>query len=815
MTRKDPAQAPLIGAVALFTAALMFSAALVADAQQPSPAGKSATGLSSLPADAQGPVSAALGRHDADYWVRPSARGFRGENPRQAMVADFTRQGATVRSHSLRWALETRAYGYGDGPRPLRAVAPQAKANRVEYQQGDMTEWYENGPLGLEQGFTLAKPPGKANGRPLTVALAFSGDLTAALGPGGKSVELRRRDGQAALRYADLEARDAAGHELRSWLEVCGGRLLIRVEDAGARYPVVIDPWIQQAELTASDGAAGDGFGGSVAVDGSTAVVGAPYHEVSNAEPGAAYVFVQSGVTWIQQAELIASDGAGFNHFGFSVAISGSTVVVGSPGLRSNPPTYNGAAYVFVESGTTWSQQAELTASDGAAGDEFGVSVGVSGGTAIVGAPLHAVSNVKQGAAYVFAQNGTAWNQQAELTASDGALAYGFGSAVAVNGSTAVVGAPFTTVGGNTNQGAAYAFGQGGATWGQQAELTASDGAAGDNFGTSVGLSGGTAIVGATGAAYMFVQNGTTWSQQQELTVPDGGFSDFGYSVAVSGSTAAGGEYDEARAVYVFVENGGAWSQQAELTAADKFATWTGRSLATSGSTVLGGDPWHPVGLNGGQGMVYVFGLGTSAISFSPASWYFGNQVVDSTGAAKTVTVTNTGTATLDISGISASTDFAVSSTTCGATLAVGKTCSVKVKFSPAELGDLTGMLSFADDAAPSPQIVWLSGTSIEQAAVKPVDLKFPKTEVGATSAAKKVTLENNSTTALTGISYSATSPFVVSASTCGTTLGGKKTCTISVTFSPTQTGPATGTLSVSDSANNSPQTSNLTGTGK
>jgi hypothetical protein len=148
---------------------------------------QSASGLSSLPASAQGPISAALGKHDSSYWVHPGAQGFRGENSRHTLTADFTKQGPEIRSRNLRWSLETRAYGYGNALHSAKPVAPQANANRVEYRRDGLTEWYENGPLGLEQGFTLAHRPGKVNGKPLTLELALRGDLVASLQPGRKS----------------------------------------------------------------------------------------------------------------------------------------------------------------------------------------------------------------------------------------------------------------------------------------------------------------------------------------------------------------------------------------------------------------------------------------------------------------------------------------------------------------------------------------------------------------------------------------------------------------------------------------------------
>jgi hypothetical protein len=138
----------------------------------------------------------------------------------------------------------------------------------------------------------------------------------------------------------------------------------------------------------------------------------------------------------------------------------------------------------------------------------------------------------------------------------------------------------------------------------------------------------------------------------------------------------------------------------------------------------------------------------------------------------------------------------------------------VKVTFTPTQLGALADTLSFTDNASGSPQTVALSGTGVAQATLTPASLTFPKTTVGTASTAKNVILKNNLPTTLTGISFSTTGPFAVSTSTCSTTLNSKESCTIGVTFSPTETGKASGTLDVSDSANNSPQTATLSGTG-
>jgi Abnormal spindle-like microcephaly-assoc'd, ASPM-SPD-2-Hydin len=181
------------------------------------------------------------------------------------------------------------------------------------------------------------------------------------------------------------------------------------------------------------------------------------------------------------------------------------------------------------------------------------------------------------------------------------------------------------------------------------------------------------------------------------------------------------------------------------------------------------------------------------------------------------VTLSNSGTVTLNISSIAITAGnsfFAISSNTCKSTLGAGKKCTVKVTFTPTALSAETGTLTFTDDATGSPQTVSLSGTGVAQATLTPARYTFPKTKVGTTSAAKKFTLMNNLATTLTGISYSTNAPFAVSTATCTTTLASKKSCTISVTFSPTATGIAAGTLTVNDSANSSPQTASLSGTG-
>ncbi|MGD0302132.1 MAG: hypothetical protein ABSE86_34055 [Bryobacteraceae bacterium] len=491
----------------------------------------------------------------------------------------------------------------------LRGYGPgvlSSAGNRVEYRRGLLTEWYVNEARGLEQGFTLSARPGNSGNGPLEIALQIGGSLHPTL-RAPNEVALLDAEGRAVLRYGGLKAWDARGKELASRLAVEGDQVRIVVQDARAVYPVTIDPTFTQIMLTPSDGAGSARLGQSLAIAGNTAVVGAPSE---GGLTGAAYVFVLSGTAWSQQAKLTASDGASGDQFGSSVSLFGTTAVIGAPGNSGQ-----GAAYVFTTTGFTWSQQAKLTASDGAAGDQFGISVAASGPNVLVGASGSA-SN--QGAAYVFASAGSTWTQQAKLTASDAASGDQFGLSVSLSGTTAVAGAS----GKSGSTGAAYVFVSSGTSWTQQAKLTASDGASGDEFGFSVAVDGDTLVSGAPdkscqfncgtpsagglGGAYVFAFSGSSWSQQAELASSDGG-GGFGCSVAVSGTTAIVVEnYNNSSlmgAAFAFVRSGSNWALQSKLAASDLVVGDGVIPAAVNGSFALFGVP----GKNGAQGEAYVF----------------------------------------------------------------------------------------------------------------------------------------------------------------------------------------------------------------
>lgn len=316
-----------------------------------------------------------------------------------------------------------------------------------------------------------------------------------------------------------------------------------------APAPALVDHFVETAKLVAGDGEAQEQFGSAVDIDGDTLVVGTTYFSLlgSHTEPDAAYVFVRDGGAWTFQARLTASDGTPGDRFGHAVAIDGDAILVGAHLDDNGANEDQGAAYVFTRSGDAWTEQAQLTAGDGAAGDEFGWSVSLSGDTAFVGVNFRPEGGQpRQGAAYIFTRNGSAWSEEERLSASDGASGDQFGYAVAVSGWTALVGARGATIGGNILQGAAYVFTYDGDAWSEQIRLTASDGDTGDALGESVDFDGKTAVVGAPystlggdfgrGAAYIFAGSGALWNEQAKLTASDyENHREFGRSVAMGG----------------------------------------------------------------------------------------------------------------------------------------------------------------------------------------------------------------------------------------------------------------------------------------
>ncbi|HEX6460398.1 MAG TPA: FG-GAP repeat protein [Thermoleophilaceae bacterium] len=580
-------------------------------------------------------MSAALGRARPAYRVRE----LQAHNPEQRLGIRFSKAGVTVSSERSRSRFDLVGYGRAGAIRPVARVGPRAVANRVDYSRPGLDEWYANGPLGLEQGFELTARPSGGQG-PLTFAMGLS------------SSQPVKRDGRSALllggglRYGGLTVTDARGRLLRSWLTLHAGRLAIKVDDRGAPYPLRVDPFVQQVELSGPSGAPGDFFGAAVAISGDTVAVSAPGRTVNgHSQQGEVYLFVRPAGGWAAAtltAVLTASDGGANDQLGLSLGISGDAVVAGAPGNA----LAKGAVYVFVKPPSGWTsmtQTAKLTASDGAATEGFGTAVGISGDTIVAGPSQHTQIS-RKGEAYVFVKPVSGWTdmtQTAALTASDAANNDFLGVSVAISGDTIVVGAS----GRNSSQGAVYLYEKPDTGWGdastESAKLLASDGAANDLFGTSVAIDGGTVVVGAphhlvglqdSGAAYVFVKPLFGWppttTQTAELTPSDGATNDkFGLWVAVWGSNAIVssplhqvGANPSQGAAYLYARPGAVWTdmtQTQELTSSDGAA---GDLFANQGR-IDGNVAVIGAGVRNGQrGAAYVFAVPPDISITSPAN---------------------------------------------------------------------------------------------------------------------------------------------------------------------------------------------------
>jgi hypothetical protein len=595
------------------------------------------------------------------YRLQSQGRAYYARNHAQELEVTFSPDGFEVRPRQAegqwRWGLHLRDYGYGDRLEAVAEAELVVSDNRIEYRRGVLVEWYVNGHRGLEQGFTLRQRPTRQRGdAPLHLHLRPTGDLRPRLMENAKGMEWSDDQGRTVLTYSGLYAYDATGRELRASMAVDGRDVTVKVKDHGAVYPVTIDPLVEQKKLTASDGATNDEFGLTVSISGDTAIVGARRDDDNGNESGSAYIFErnQGGANnWGEVKKLTPSDGAADDEFGFSVAISGDTAIVGARLDDHNFDTQSGSAYIFERNqggADNWGQVKKLTASDARFGDEFGFSVALSGDAAIVGSRLDRAEDF--GAAYIFERHqggANNWGEVKKLTASDKGVAEEFGFSVAIGGDTAIVGARLDER--FISAGSAYLFerNHGGANnWGEIRKLTASDAAAGDQFGYHVALNGDTAIVGApfdddngnqSGSAYLFDRNqggANNWGEVKKLAASDAAFDYvFGVSVALSGDRAivgANGESSSTGAAYSFERNlGGAnnWGEVNKLTASDRAqAERFGSSVAVSGDTAIVGAPFDDD--NGfHSGSAYVFGepdLVETAVSDPPAVAVLGQK---------------------------------------------------------------------------------------------------------------------------------------------------------------------------------------------
>ncbi|MBV9804042.1 MAG: OmpA family protein [Solirubrobacterales bacterium] len=550
-------------------------------------------------------VSAALGRSEAAYAVRRGAGGRLGaESAREHLHITFSALGARVANGSA-WVR----FGLAGA----RSVVPAVSANRVSYRYAGLTEWFVNGPAGLEQGFTITRPhPGGW----LSLLVSAAGNRPAR--QVGSTVEF---GGATGIGYGGLMVTDRRGRRLSARMDVSHGRVRISMNTAGASYPVTIDPTINQsAELNALGSAS---LGTGVAMSGSTVVVGDPGTSTTN---GQVYVYTEPAGGWQNTSQptavLTPNDApnptgpSGPNNFGESVAIDGGTIVVGATGANSG----DGAVYIYDQPAGGWqttsNQTNEINLGAGGAasgGDNFGISVAVSGSTAAVGADGAGT----HGNGEVFVVN-LANSQTQTLNPSNdvnAATPYGFGGSVSISGSTLVVGAIA-----QGSDGTAYIY-----NGVPSSPITIAGTGGSGTFGSSVATNGSTVAVGApqdgaNGGGEVDLYN-TTGQPVGVLGDPNGqSADDFGVDVAMSGSTVVVGADQAASNAPSASGNGLAYAfdtsgqQLAQLSYTDPSPNFTvsnddfGVSVGASPNGIVVGADGHGAG-----GSAYVYGETLSA----------------------------------------------------------------------------------------------------------------------------------------------------------------------------------------------------------
>ncbi len=406
--------------------------------------------------------------------------------------------------------------------------------------------------------------------------------------------------------------------------------------------------WSESQKLLAADGALNDRFGCSVEINGYDAIVGAYFDDVgATSHAGSAYVFVYGGASWIQQGKLTASDYQADDEFGWSVSIDGDYAIVGAH-KEAGGGIERGAAYVFVRSGSSWTEQQKLTPGDAEDGDYFGKSVSIDGEYAIIGAPG---KSSNQGFSYIFKRTGTVWTQMTKIGATGSNK---LGWSVSIDGAFVIMGAYGT----NSNRGKAHIYELVGTSWYGRGELTASDGADSDQFGLSVAIDGDYAICGAPGhdltsggdgATYIFEKPTTGWAdmtETQKITASDAAGGDgFGRSVSVDGDSAIvtapdndGGGTKRGTA-YIFKRGSSTWSEDAKLLASDAanqdYFGWSG-SVSSNKAIVGAYAEDNTNGVDAGSAYLFEF------VNQAPSNPIITGPTSGTAGTSYTYTFTST-----------------------------------------------------------------------------------------------------------------------------------------------------------------------------
>lgn len=373
-------------------------------------------------------------------------------------------------------------------------------------------------------------------------------------------------------------------------------------------------------KIIAADGSAADVFGTSVDISGDFAIIGAPYDDDNGLESGSAYIFQNNGSAWVQFQKIVPTDIFPDDHYGISVAIDDSVAIVGVQYDDDNGSN-SGSVYIYRFDGSNWNEETQLLASDGAIDDEFGFSVDIQANRAIVGAYRNDAVASNAGAVYVFDYNGTSWAETDKLTAADGNVDDFYSYSIALDNNLIVVGAYLDDDNG-VNSGGAYIYRYSGSNWSFEQKLVPSNGSGGDAFGFDVAIDNNLIAIGAyakdnvatdDGAVYLYRYSGT-WNIEDELTASDPVMDDwFGYSVGVANDLVISGAYHkddlgtESGAFYLFGFDQSIWIEELKVEASDgEFGDQFGQALGVDGYlTISGAINDDDEGTNAGAAYIY------------------------------------------------------------------------------------------------------------------------------------------------------------------------------------------------------------------
>lgn len=537
------------------------------------------------------------------------------------------------------------------------------------------------------------------------------------------------------------------------------------------------NPWFLTQTLKGSQtGTVADWFGRGVAVDGTTAVIGAPTAvSTGTARKGAAYFMALEGGVWVEKQVMRGSQqtttSGSVDNYGYTVALQGDTAAVTAKTMAEPDGSYHGIVYLYTRSGDSWTEQAIVKANAADAPyDDFGHALALDGDTLAVGAMTYRpnAATPQVGRVYVYVRNGGAWTLQATLAADDAGPFMTFGMSVALAGDTLLVGGP-----GNDNlarPGAVYAFQRSGTTWTQVQHINAPAAVDGDYFGTAVALAGDSAIVGAAGAepdgdfvrgaAYVMQRNGGSWSHVQTLVASDGQALDgLGLTLVMHGDRAligaptASRDFSEQGLAYLFERDANGWSETRQFVSNVPWSAETyAYGLALSDDYAFIGAPFG----NGASrpAAVYVYrNTDLGHLTFTPPSLNMGQTPIGTTSDPVAVTLANDGHSAAHVSAISVPSGPFTFESVCGAapfTIAAGASCELRFRFTPDATQVYTTTATVDSDAAPSSVTLAVSAEGVAAIALlDPIEPLSAEVIEGQGSASTNVTLHNSGTAAL------------------------------------------------------------------